>query len=66
MSYITKDTKWMSNQITDDTKDLVARFYKLADSKQSDAGQLMAAGVFSKDAILSTPGGMFKTFAGIK
>lgn len=56
----------MSDQITGNTKDLVARFYELADSKQSDAGQLMATEVFSEDAALTTPGGTFKGFAGIE
>ncbi|KAJ5532320.1 hypothetical protein N7494_008872 [Penicillium frequentans] len=62
ISYVTEDTKWMSDQITGNNKDLIARFYELADSKQSDAGQLMATEVFSEDAALSTPGGTFKGF----
>lgn len=66
ISYVTEDTKWMSDQITGNNKDLVARFYELADSKQSDAGQLMATEVFSEDAALSTPGGTFKGFKGIE
>jgi hypothetical protein len=64
MSYVTENTKWMTDQITGNTKDLVARFYELADSKQSDAGQLMATEVFSEDAVLSTPGGTYKGFTG--
>ncbi|KAJ5810315.1 uncharacterized protein N7503_002533 [Penicillium pulvis] len=65
ISYVTEGTKWMSDQITGNTKELVARFYELADSKQSDAGQLMATEVFSEDAALSTPGGTFKGFTEI-
>ncbi|KAF7133926.1 hypothetical protein CNMCM5793_005392 [Aspergillus hiratsukae] len=65
MSYVTENTKWMSDQITGNTKDLVARFYELADSKQSDAGQLMATEVFSEDAVLFTPGGTYKGFTEI-
>ncbi|KAJ6017889.1 hypothetical protein N7451_001268 [Penicillium sp. IBT 35674x] len=65
ISYVTENMKWMSDQITGNTKDLVARFYELADSKQSDAGQLMATEVFSEDATLSTPGGTFKGFSEI-
>jgi hypothetical protein len=66
MSYVTENTKWMSDQITGNTKDLVARFYELADSKQSDAGQLMTTEVFSEDAVLFTPGGTYKGFTGTK
>ncbi|CAL5873685.1 uncharacterized protein PFLUO_LOCUS7967 [Penicillium psychrofluorescens] len=60
MSYVTENTKWMSDQITGDTKDLIARFYELADSKQSDVGQIMATEIFSEDALLFSPSGTFK------
>jgi hypothetical protein len=66
MSYVTEDTIWMSDQITGKTKGLVARFYELADSRQSDAGQLMATEIFSEDATLFTPGGKFTGFTGIE
>lgn len=64
MSYVTENTKWMSDRISKSTKDLVARFYELADSKGSDAGQLMATHVFSEDAILASPNGTFNGFTG--
>lgn len=64
MSYITENTKWMSDRIGDSTKDLVARFYELADSKSPDAGQLMATDVFSEDAVLASPNGTFNGFEG--
>lgn len=66
MSYVTENTKWMSDQITGDTKDLIARFYELADSKQSDVGQVMATEIFSEDALLFSPNGTFKGSTGTK
>lgn len=60
MSYITQNTAWLSDDISQDVKDLVARFYELADSKSDDAGQLMASEVFSPDAVLIGPSGTFR------
>ncbi|KAL4801509.1 hypothetical protein BDV18DRAFT_164924 [Aspergillus unguis] len=65
MAYITENTQWMSDPISQETKDLIARFYQLADSKQSDAGHRLATEVFSEDALLSTPHGRFNGFTEI-
>jgi hypothetical protein len=65
MSYVTKNTTWSSNDITQDVKDLVARFYELADSKSADAGHLMANDIFSKEAVLIGPQATFRGFEGI-
>lgn len=65
MSYVTEHTKWLSDAISQETKHLIARFYELADSKQPDAGQLMATQVFSKEATLVAANGTHKGSLGI-
>lgn len=65
MSYVTEHTKWLSEAISQETKELIARFYELADSKQADAGQLMATQVFSKEATLVAANGTHKGSEGI-
>lgn len=65
MTYVTHSTKWLSEKISQDTKDLIARFYELADSRQSDAGCLMANEVFSNDATLIAANGTHRGSTGI-
>jgi hypothetical protein len=64
MNYVTENTLWLSDRISDEAKALIARFYELADSKQADAGQLMATEVFSGDAVMITPGGTYTGASG--
>lgn len=65
MSYVTEHTKWLSEAISQETKQLIARFYELADSKQPDAGQLLATQVFAKEATLVAANGTHKGSSGI-
>lgn len=65
MSYVTNATKWLSEAIGQNTKDLIAKFYELADSHQTDSGHLMATQVFTKDASLVATNGIYKGSAGI-
>ncbi|KAH7159415.1 hypothetical protein B0J13DRAFT_432830 [Dactylonectria estremocensis] len=62
MSYVTEATAWLSDDINDHVKALIARFYELADSKQPDAGHLMASEVFTDDAVLISPQGRMAGF----
>jgi hypothetical protein len=64
MSYVTENTLWLSDHISADAKALIARFYELADSKQADAGLLMATEVFSSDAVMISPGGTYTGVSG--
>ncbi|UPL04304.1 hypothetical protein LCI18_015238 [Fusarium solani-melongenae] len=57
MSYVTEATTWLSDNLSQDVKTLIARFYELADSKQSDVGHIMATEIFTKDAVLANPNG---------
>lgn len=59
MSYVTENCVWLSAAFTQQIKDVVARFYELADSTSPDAGSVMASDVFSKDAVLIGPTGTF-------
>lgn len=65
MTYVTENTQWLSKDITPEAKTVVARFYELADSRQSDAGHLMASEVFTQDAVLVSPNGTFQGFNGM-
>lgn len=60
MSYVTQSTTWFSDDISQDVKDLIARFYELADSKIDNAGHLMATEVFPADGVLISPNGTFR------
>lgn len=57
MSYVTESTVWLSDGISQDIRDLIARFYELADSRQSNAGPLMASEVFTHDGIFKSSTG---------
>ncbi|KAF4493697.1 snoaL-like domain containing protein [Fusarium agapanthi] len=59
MSYVTENTIWLSDKTSQSVKDTITRFYQLADSKQADAGPLMATEVFSPDGVLHSPNGTF-------
>ncbi|KAH6695136.1 hypothetical protein F5X68DRAFT_257864 [Plectosphaerella plurivora] len=60
MSYVTKSTKWLADDVDRDVKALIAGFYELADLKSDDAGPRMASHIFSSDAVLVSPSGTFK------
>ncbi|KAH6867681.1 hypothetical protein B0T10DRAFT_524260 [Thelonectria olida] len=62
MRYPIEGTHWMSDSVGQHIKDLVATFYELADSKESDAGTRMATEVFTEDAVLITANGTFQGF----
>jgi hypothetical protein len=64
MSYVTQTTTWLSDDISHNVKNLIARFYELADSKAADAGRLMATDVFSTDGVFVSPSGTFRGFEG--
>lgn len=53
MSYITDGTVWPEFDINNATKALLVRFFELADLKAPEAGKLMAAEIFTSDAVLS-------------
>ncbi|KAF5023724.1 hypothetical protein F66182_4228 [Fusarium sp. NRRL 66182] len=65
MSYVTENTRWLSNEISQDVKDLVARYFALADSKDSDAGHRMATEVFTESATVVGANGTLKGFKDI-
>ncbi|KAH8648259.1 hypothetical protein BGZ61DRAFT_376428 [Ilyonectria robusta] len=60
MSYTSKNTLWLSDSIGQDVKDLITKFYTLADPKESNAGTRMATEVFTNDAVLVTANGTFR------
>ncbi|KAJ3533983.1 hypothetical protein NM208_g7746 [Fusarium decemcellulare] len=62
MSYVTKDTVWPVPAIDCEVKvkEVIAKFYDLADSKSPDAGPRMASEVFTSNASITTPGGTFE------
>ncbi|RSL96333.1 hypothetical protein CDV31_013511 [Fusarium ambrosium] len=60
MSYVTKGAIWLSAEISQDVKDVLAKYYELADSKDLDAGHLMATRIFTENAILVGPNGTLR------
>ncbi|CAI6099520.1 unnamed protein product [Clonostachys chloroleuca] len=60
-----EDAQWLSSSVGQHTKDLIATFYELADSREPDAGTRMATEIFTKDAIWITANGTFKGFSEI-
>ncbi|KAH7141942.1 hypothetical protein EDB81DRAFT_884996 [Dactylonectria macrodidyma] len=60
MSYVTESTEWLSVEISQDIKNLFARYYELADSKDPDTGHLMAIEIFTESAVLIGPNGPLK------
>ncbi|KAH6990181.1 hypothetical protein EDB80DRAFT_882189 [Ilyonectria destructans] len=60
MNHAIDKTVWPAATLNNGVKDLITKFYQLADSKQPDAGARMASEVFSKDATLLSPNGTFQ------
>ncbi|KAM5346051.1 hypothetical protein ACJ41O_009056 [Fusarium nematophilum] len=60
MSHVTEGARWLSTEISQDVKDVLARYYELADSKDSDTGHQMATGIFTENAILVGPNGTLR------
>ncbi|CAK7205233.1 hypothetical protein SEUCBS139899_008000 [Sporothrix eucalyptigena] len=54
MSYVTQNTVWLADDqiLPPAVRQILARFYELADDRSPDAGPRMAAEVFSTDAVL--------------
>lgn len=65
MNHAIDKTVWPAATLNNGVKDLITKFYQLADSKQPDAGARMASEVFSKNAILLSPNGTFQGSSGI-
>ena len=63
MSYVTQDTIWPVPAITDGVKDVITKFYELADSKQADSGPRIASEIFTQDGSFITP---TRTFQGAR
>jgi hypothetical protein len=64
-SYVTQATQWPSAAaVPDDVQKLIALFYETADSKDPEAGLVLAEKVFSKNASLLSAGGAFNGFDG--
>ncbi|KAH8885886.1 hypothetical protein GQ53DRAFT_845261 [Thozetella sp. PMI_491] len=65
MRYPIESTAWLSERMGENVKNLIATFYELADSRESDAGARMAADVFSSDAVLVSAHATFRGSAEI-
>ncbi|KAK1761941.1 hypothetical protein QBC33DRAFT_502148 [Phialemonium atrogriseum] len=65
MSYVTKEATWPATTLQKGVKEVIARFYELADSKEPDAGPRIANEVFTKDATLVSVSGTFQGFSDI-
>lgn len=64
MSYVTKEATWPATTLQKGVKEVIARFYELADSKEPDAGPRIANEVFTKGATLVSVSGTFQGFSG--
>jgi len=64
MSYTTREAVWPQGpaMLDERTKDLIARFYELIDSKSSDAGPRLASEVFTKSAYFGGGTGTFQGY----
>ncbi|EFX05216.1 hypothetical protein CMQ_3285 [Grosmannia clavigera kw1407] len=58
-SKATSKTQWLSDRLSQPIKDLISKFYALADLKAPEAGPRMAVEVFSADALMITANGTF-------
>jgi len=56
----TRDTIWLSDSISEPVKDVIGKFYALADHKGADAGPRLASEVFTEDAVLIGANGTFR------
>lgn len=58
MSYVTQDTAWLADTtvLPPAVRQLIARFYELADSSSPDAGRLLASDIFAADGMWYAPG----------